>query len=59
MEDRESYLCAGSAPSEAGGNCQTERESCAADGGGRRNGAEKEIKKRKMLCREGRHLPFS
>ena len=38
-----------SAPSEAGRDFQTERESCAADDDGRRNGAGKEIKKRKIL----------
>src|SRR5699024_3684137 len=47
------YLCTGSAPSEAGGDCQKEREACTADDSGRRNGAEKKIKKRKMFCSWG------
>jgi len=50
-EDWRKDFCAGSAPSEASGDCQKEREACAADGGGRRNGAEEEIRKRKILCR--------
>ena len=39
--------------------CQTEREDCAADGGGRRDGAEKEIKKEEdVFAGSGRHLPL-